>query len=142
MRKLTPIVLVLMQTALILVAINWVLEPPLETPPPPNEVSYAAQRRLSDPAIAGAERFGNMCAECHGAEAQGTDIAPSLLSRPYARDFRNSRLFHDRTTSGIAAHAELVRSIGGNGELDFNTLEKMSKFLREMRRSEIQDREG
>ena len=83
-----------------------------------------------------------MCAECHGYEAKGTDIAPSLLNRPYAKDFRNSRIFHDRTTRGIPAHAEVLRSSGGDGALDFNALETMSKFLREMRRSELQDRRG
>lgn len=142
MRKVTPIVLVLAQTASILVAFNWVLEPPLKVAAPEEEVSYAAMRRLSEPAIAGSQRFGSMCAQCHGFEAEGTDIAPALLNRPYATDFRNSKMFHDITTREIPAHSEVLRAADGNGSLDFNTLEKMSKFLREMRRVELRRDEG
>ncbi len=135
MRKLAPIVIVLGQTAAILVAANLVLVPPLQTPPPGEEHQYAQTRQLSEPAIAGRERFGNHCSSCHGSAAEGTDIAPALLNRPYAVDFRNSRLFHDQIARQIPAHREVLAAAEGDGRLDFNTLETMSKFLREMRRN-------
>ena len=129
---LAPLGAVVAISAVLFVA-SVVLDQPLETVNTNNPHSYAANRKLSEPAIAGMLTFGATCAECHGGLAEGTDRGPSLLERDYAKDFRDSDQFHRTVGRAIPAHRD-VPGAGPDGRLSFNMLEKMSKFLRETRR--------
>ncbi len=121
----------------LLVLSSFVLEQPMAVEPVVSEGDKPVHiriRRFSEVALAGRSSFGNMCAECHGSDAQGTETAPPLTNQAYATDFRDSRMFHNRATRPIPAHEEVLAAVSGTGELDFNTLERMAKFLREARR--------
>ena len=135
-RTLIIPIVVLFQTAAILLAANLVLEMPSEKTPKTKPFSYAAARAMSEPAMAGMIEFGGSCAECHGRFAQGTDKGPGLLHRSYAKNFRNSERFHSAVGSRIAAHQDIIGMASGSGAVDFNSLELMGKFLREARRNQ------
>ena len=83
--------------------------------------------------------FGNRCASCHGVGAQGTSVAPGLLDREYATDFRNAPAFHSAVGRPVPAHMEFIDR-QKTGRIRFNDLELMAKFLREARRSVRQNR--
>lgn len=125
---------VLIQTAAILGAAKMVLDPPLSSPETAEPFNYASSRVFSEPAVAGMVRFGNSCAECHGAKAEGTDRGPGLLDRSYTATFRESEAFHGAVGREIAAHRELLAMPGADPATHFNSLEMMGKFLREARK--------
>ena len=141
-RKPLIVVLVMGQIIAMLVAANLILETPLSTPPGSAAANYIRARQLSEPALAGMQSFDNHCASCHGEDAVGTDQAPSLRDRAYAKDFRDSRLFHEEVAQDIPAHRDILQAGQDGGALDFNRVEMMSKYLREMRRRELQDQDG
>lgn len=138
MRNYVIVIVVLLQTAAILVATNLVLAPPLEVTPIEGEAQYVRARKFSEPAMAGMRSFAEHCADCHGQNADGNGTAPALINRPYAVDFRNSKEFHSEVSRQIPAHGEVIAATRGAGELDFNALERMSKYLRELRRNQNQ----
>lgn len=107
------------------------LSPPLKAPPRPDE-SVIDHLSLSEPAFAGASAFASQCSECHGLLGQG-GVAPNLLYRDYALDFRNAPAFHEDAQSDIKAHKRFLRRVARNDTTTFNELEMMAKFLRELR---------
>lgn len=116
-----------------LIAVGYIFSPPLKTLPPAELQRYAASQFLSEPAQAGQEAFTDRCSSCHGFDGSGTDTAPSLLDRAYAADFRDVDAFHRSVARNIPAHDALLGASRGDGELDFNKLEFLAKYLREMR---------
>ena len=70
-----------------------------------------------------------------GAEGLGGS-APALDAKAFTRDFRRSRDLHDAVNGGIPAHAGLDETLGAaGGSARFNDVEKMGKYLRELRLS-------
>ncbi|MEM1298678.1 MAG: hypothetical protein AAGH68_05300 [Pseudomonadota bacterium] len=118
-------------------AANNVLDTPLSSPEGSEPVKYVRQQAFSNPGVAGMRRFGNACSDCHGERGGGTDRGPSLLNKDYARDFRNSEVFHSAVGQAIAAHRDLLADLELEGKEGFNNLEFMGKFLREARRQEL-----
>lgn len=135
MQKLIAGLSVIAVLSVALVAANITLDPPLRSEKQDKSHYYARTRQLSEPAIAGQMTFGNMCAGCHGESGQGTASGPALNRRPYAVDFRDSELFHSEIARDIPAHQAIKQAARGSDALSFNMLEKMAKFLREMRRN-------
>ena len=133
------IVLVVAQIVLLLVAANVIFENPLEVPPGEGGANYVRARSLSEPALAGMMSYGDHCSSCHGDDAEGGDGAPGLIDRPYAKDFRDSRLFHEEVSLDIPAHRDLVAPGRPDSAFSFNKVELMSKFLREMNRKKELD---
>lgn len=129
-------IIVLVQTALILIATLMILTPPLDTPDE-GTANYVRARKFSEPAMMGMMQFGDHCATCHGQAAEGTAEAPALIDRPYATDFRNAKNFHSELGRSIPAHADVLAAVNGGGRIDFNALERMSKYLRELRKDRL-----
>ena len=141
-RKPVIIIAVVGQFVALLLLANIFLDTPLSSPPGPGGASYVRARALSEPAIAGMENFGDHCSACHGSSAEGTDQAPALLDRSYAVDFRDSRLFHEEVAQDIPAHRDILDAGQDGSALSFNSVELMSKFLREMRRNQQNKEDG
>ena len=131
-----PQLYILIIIAAILIAANLVLTPPMQTEPLEGEAKYVRARQFSEPAMAGMRSFAEHCADCHGPDADGSGTAPALINRPYAVDFRNSKQFHSEVSRQIPAHGAVIAATRGAGDLDFNALERMSKYLRELRRNQ------
>lgn len=55
-------------------------------------------------ATAGRELFAANCAECHGAELQGTDRGPSFLLDIYAPDHHGDAAFQVAVARGVQPH--------------------------------------
>ena len=115
------------------------LSSPFAVAPSAKPTNYIRQRALSEPAIAGMRRFGDNCSECHGTQAEGTERGPELLSRSYSKNFKDSEAFHSAIGKQIPAHRQFIPGADDDPEasVDFNTLEKMGKFLREARRNRV-----
>lgn len=125
---------VLLQTAAILWGTLMVLDGPFATVEDEINPNYVRARKFTELATAGRMQFMDMCAGCHGVAAQGTGDAPALIDRPYSVDFRNAERFHSELSQSIPAHDQILAARDGQGDLDFNALERMSKYLRELRR--------
>ena len=128
------IIAVVFQIVMMLIAANLIFENPLGVPPGEGGATYVRARNLSEPALAGMMSYGDHCSSCHGADAEGGEGAPGLIDRPYAKDFRDSRLFHSEVGQDIPAHRDLMAPGGDDAAFSFNKVELMSKFLREMNR--------
>ena len=138
-RKFLIVVLVVSQIVLMLVAASIVLEGPLDVPPGEGAAHYVRARSLSEPALAGMASYGDHCSACHGDDAEGGEGAPGLIDRSYAKDFRDSRLFHEEVALDIPAHRDLMAPDQPGSAFSFNKVELMSKFLREMNRKKELD---
>ena len=134
-RKPLIVISVIGSFVALLVAAHLMLETPLSSPTGEGKGTYIRARALSEPAIAGMLNFGDHCSDCHGTSAEGSRKAPSLLDRSYAVNFRDSRLFHEEVARDIPAHKHLIQAGEEDSPIDFNSVEMMSKFLREMRRN-------
>ncbi|MEM6620631.1 MAG: hypothetical protein AAF674_00255 [Pseudomonadota bacterium] len=102
------------------------------------DLEHARVMQFSQLAIGGMLRFGDYCSACHGTYGEGTDTAPSLVDKTYAVDFRERELFHTELARSIPAHRAILRARRGDGqggELGFNGVEMMAKYLREIRRA-------
>lgn len=122
-----------------LLIMAYFLVPPLSTKPPAEAVNYAATRFLSEPAQAGQTAFGERCSECHGEIGEGMQGAPNLTDRDYAVDYRDAEAFHSAIGRDIPAHRDIIAAAHDAGRLDFNELQLMAKFLREIRRKKDRD---
>lgn len=125
---------VLVQTAAILWGTVMVLDGPFATIESEGTANYVRARKFTELATAGRTQFMDMCASCHGVAAEGTGDAPALINRPYSVDFRNAERFHSELSRSIPAHDQVFAARDGQGTLDFNELQRMSKYLRELRR--------
>ncbi len=90
-------------------------------------------KRFSQPAIGGGMRFGDHCADCHGRYAEGTVSGPGLMDQAYSLDYRDRETFHSEVAKQVEAHRALID--GGNDDINFNGIEMMAKYLRELRRA-------
>ena len=127
-------ILIILATVVFLILLPvWLLAPPISGTDRDQQTYFAAKRRLSEPALAGGVTFANRCAGCHGSMGHGTEHAPSLLTRRYATDYRDAPAFHAAVGATILAHQQVTRAARNGSGLDFNELEMMAKFLREMR---------
>ncbi len=108
-------------------------KPPLKTVPIEQTEFEAMTRFLSEPAQAGATAFADQCSTCHGLRGQGIGEAPSLTERDYAKDFRDAEAFHASVGRATAAHGAARNPSKKSATQNFNELELMGKFLRELR---------
>lgn len=60
--------------------------------------------RLSGAALEGERLFAANCASCHGENAGGTDIGPSLVQRIYAPAHHADLAFRLAVRNGVRAH--------------------------------------
>ncbi|MEO1494764.1 MAG: c-type cytochrome [Pseudomonadota bacterium] len=112
---------------------GFLVSPPLKTEAVPVSKLENAMRFLSEPAQAGATAFADQCSDCHGFEGEGTGSAPSLTQRSYSKDFRNAEAFHTSVGAAAAAHNAARSPERRSATQEFNQLELMGKFLREVR---------
>ena len=115
-------------------ASQYLLTPPLATPDLPEGKGKVAERHfLSDTGEAGKRVFSGSCESCHGAEGLG-GTGPRLDTKAFARDFLHSRDLHRAVSAPIPAHEELGVVLGPPGSKKrFNDVEKLAKYLRELR---------
>lgn len=112
------------------------LPPPLRVPELSAEERAASPRDfLSDLAEAGRRIYSGHCAACHGDGGRGGS-APRLDTMGFAREAGRARELHSVLDIPIPAHAGLspaMREPGGRQR--FNDVERLSKYLREVRLS-------
>lgn len=111
----------------------FVFPPPLKVPPPREGNAHRANQFLSGPAESGKRTFSGNCKACHGAAGRGGP-GGRLDTLAFARDFMRSRDLHDALERAIPAHAGLDVQLGAPGARQrFNDVERMGKYLREVR---------
>lgn len=135
MRATTRLIAVLGIMAGLLLTANMVLRPPLAVEPRAFLTSLVQKGAFSEPALGGLRHYTRDCAQCHGVAAEGTSRGPGLRARAYADDFRNSAMFHGAIGRDIPAHRAMKLRRVSNRTADFNRLERIAKFLRELRRT-------
>lgn len=113
-----------------------VFEPHLSSTPNPAALQEHEHRRLSQLARAGMNIYSVSCESCHGEKASGTSLGPSLWREPYVRGNRAQREFHAALTpdskTGTGMHDTLLPE-----DLSFNDIEKLARFVREVRQLEL-----
>lgn len=126
----------LVRNTLILSAV--VTAPALVAPPPlytkPNQEAQARleRRALTPLGYAGKMLFSSHCAECHGSEARGTIIGPSLHHEYYKPANLSRQAFHLAVTEGVKAQRWSFGDMPGAPLLSFNDIEVIARYVREL----------
>ncbi len=71
---------------------------------PPEPVAVIMPETLTAQARAGQQAFGEHCAACHGAQAQGTGQGPPLVHVIYEPNHHGDGAFHLAARNGVSAH--------------------------------------
>lgn len=90
-------------------------------------------RKFSQLAVAGMQLYIAHCEECHGRNAAGTDIGPSLHHKVYQRANLGQRGFHEAISNGVAeqrwSYGDMPKT-----NLTFNEIEQVSRYVRDVQR--------
>lgn len=119
-----------------MIVVSNFLPPPLRVPQLSLEERVASPRdNLSDLAEAGRRVYAGQCADCHGVAGTG-GTAPRLDRMGFSLAPGRARDLHDILDVPIPAHAGLPAGLRGpGGQKRFNDVERLGKYLREIRQS-------
>ncbi len=108
------------------------LPPPLESGPPPGKPVYVRQNMYSQVGLAGKELYQQQCAQCHGDDAKGTLLGPSLGHPAYQGGRLSRQDFHRAVSEGVRARRWTFGDMPANEQLSFNDIELIARYVREV----------
>ncbi|MDP7549080.1 MAG: cytochrome c [Alphaproteobacteria bacterium] len=91
--------------------------------------------KLSAMGQAGQRSFAKNCAQCHGAQAGGTDQGPPLIHRIYESNHHGDGAFLRAATSGTRQHHWRYGDMPPQPQIRRMEIQAIIKFIREVQRA-------
>ncbi|MEM6662415.1 MAG: c-type cytochrome [Pseudomonadota bacterium] len=105
---------------------------PLESNGPPTEAERNQNWAYTDLGVAGLRIYRGRCSACHGRFGEGSPVAPGLQDYQQRWDSAMQVRFH--AFAADFSHFD-PKASGRGGDLNFNSVELMGRYLREARRN-------
>lgn len=91
--------------------------------------------KLSTMAKAGQRSFAKNCAQCHGAQASGTDKGPPLIHRIYEPNHHGDAAFLRAATAGARQHHWRFGDMPPQPQVRRMEIQAIIQFVREVQRA-------